>query len=198
MTVTATDPGNLTATSVVTITVTNVDEAPDITTTDAATHREISSVEGTTAAPLDLTTALATYAATEPETETMTWSLTGVDAEDFDISNETATVGALTFKAQPDFENPADADTDNVYEFTVMVADPAGNSDEVDVRVTVANVAELGTITFSTLQPKAGIALTATLDDADGDISGLMWAVEHHRRHRRQRSSRPTTTCRRY
>ncbi len=176
VTVTATDPWDESVTSEVTITVTNVDEAPDITTTDAATHRELSSVEGTTAAPLTLTTALATYAATEPESETMTWSLSGPDAEDFDISNEAGTVGALTFKAQPDFENPADADTDNVYEFTVMASDPAGNSDEVAVRVTVTNVAELGTITFSTLQPKATIALTATLDDADGDISGLMWA----------------------
>ncbi len=174
--VTATDPGGLTATSTVTITVTNVDEAPDITTTDAATHREISSVEGTTAAPLTLTTALATYAATEPESETMTWSLSGPDAGDFEISNEAGTVGALTFKAQPDFETPADADGNNVYEFTVEVSDPAGNSDEVDVRVTVTNVAETGTITFSTLQPKAGIALTATLSDPDGDISGLMWA----------------------
>ena len=64
--VTATDPGELTDTSTVTITVTNVDEAPEITTTDAATHREISSVEGTTAAPLTLTTALATYAARSP------------------------------------------------------------------------------------------------------------------------------------
>ena len=175
--VTATDPGGLTATSTVTITVTNVDEAPDITTTDAATHREISSVEGTIAVPLTLTTALATYAATEPESETMTWSLTGDDAGDFNIGNQTGgTPGELTFKAQPDFENPADADTNNVYEFTVKVSDPAGNSDEVDVRVTVTNVAELGTITFSTLQPKAGIALTATLSDPDGDISGLMWA----------------------
>ena len=67
----------------------------------------------------------------------------------------------LTFKAQPDFEDPADADQDNVYEVTVVVSDPAGNSDEVDVRVTVTNVKELGTITFSTLQPKVGIALTA-------------------------------------
>ena len=68
----------------------------------------------------------------------------------------------MTFKAQPDFEDPADADKDNVYEVTVVVSDPARNSDEVDVRVTVTNVMQrLGTITFSTLQPKAGIALTA-------------------------------------
>ena len=173
VTVTATDPGELTAESIVTITVTNVDEAPAL---GANPTRDISSLEGTTAAPLTLTTPLATYTATEPESETMTWSLSGADAAIFNIGNQGgATPGELTFKAQPDFENPADADQGNVYEVTVVVSDPAGNSDEVDVRVTVTNVAELGEITFSTLQPKVGIALTATLNDADGSITGLMW-----------------------
>ena len=61
----------------------------------------------------------------------MTWSLSGADADQFNIGNQTGgTPGELTFKAQPDFEDPADADTDNVYEFTVMVADPAGNTFE--------------------------------------------------------------------
>ena len=173
VTVTATDPGGLTATSVVTITVTNVDEAPALA---SGATRDISSVEGTTAAALDLTVALATYTATEPEGEDMTWSLSGDDAARFNIGNQTGgTPGVLAFKAQPDFEDPADTGADNVYEVTVEVADPAGNSDEVDVRVTVTNVAELGAITFSTLQPKVGIDLTATLEDADGGVTNLTW-----------------------
>ena len=178
VTVTATDPGGLEATSEVTITVTNVDEAPEI---GSPATRDISSLEGTTAAALTLPTALATYAAREPESQAMTWSLSGADAARFNIGNQGggATPGELTFKAQPDFEDPADADQDNVYEVTVVVSDPARNSDEVDVRVTVTNVAETGTITFSSLQPKVGIALTATLDDADGEISGLMWQWEN-------------------
>ena len=179
VTVTATDPGGLTDESIVTITVTNVDEAPEIA---SGATRDISSVEGTTAAPLTLTTELAaSYTATEPEGQDMTWSLSGADAARFNIGNQDdgATPGELTFKAQPDFEDPADADQDNVYEVTVVVSDPARNSDEVDVRVTVTNVAELGTITFSTLQPKAGIALTAELDDPDGEITGLMWQWEN-------------------
>ena len=171
--VTATDPGGLAVTSEVTITVTNVDEAPEIA---SGATRDISSVEGTTAAPLTLTTALAPYTATEPESETMTWSLSGADAARFNIGNQDeGRPGELTFKAQPDFEDPADADTDNVYEVTVVVSDPAGNSDEVDVRVTVTNVAETGSITFSTLQPKTGIALTAELDDPDGGVTDLEW-----------------------
>ncbi|MCY4575562.1 MAG: cadherin domain-containing protein [Chloroflexi bacterium] len=173
--VTATDPGGLTATSEVTITVTNVDEAPAISTTGSE-FRDISSDEGTAATPLDLATALATYAATEPEDEDMTWSLSGADAGTFNIGNQDGgTPGVLTFKAQPDFESPGDANSDNVYELTVVVSDPAKNSDEVAVRVTVTNVAETGTITYSSLQPKAGIPLTATLNDPDGGITGLMW-----------------------
>ena len=173
VTVTATDPSEATGTSVVTITVTNVDEAPTIA---AGAITAISSPEGTTEAPLTLTTALATYTATEPEGGTMSWSLSGADAGKFDIGNQTGgTPGELTFKAQPDFEARADANRDNVYEVTVVVADPDRNSDQLDVRVTVTNVAETGTITFSSLRPKVGVALTATLDDPDGGVTDLAW-----------------------
>ena len=50
--------------------------------------------------------------------------------------------GMLTFEAQPDFETPGDSNRDNVYEVTVVVSDPAKNSDELDVRVTVTDVME--------------------------------------------------------
>ena len=168
VTVTATDPWGAPATSEVTITVTNVDEAPVIA---SVATTAISSLEGTTAAPLTLTTALETYTAEEPESQTMTWSLSGADAARFDIGT-----GELTFKAQPDFEDPGDAGQDNVYEVTVVVSDPARNSDELAVRVTVTNVEETGTITFSSLRPKAGIPLTASLTDPDGGVTDLEWA----------------------
>ena len=45
-----------------------------------------------------------------------TWSLEGDDASLFEISNEAAANGQLSFKNAPDFENPADADMDNVYD----------------------------------------------------------------------------------
>ena len=97
--------------------------------------------------------------------------MSGPDAGKFEI----AANGALTFKAQPDFETPGDSNGDNVYEVTVVASDPAKNSDELDVRVTVTNVAETGTIAFSSRQPKVGAALTATLTDADGSITDLKW-----------------------
>ena len=55
---------------------------------------------------------MATYSATDPESATITWSLEGDDAADFEISAG----GELTFKSSPDHEAAADADTDNTYE----------------------------------------------------------------------------------
>ena len=47
--------------------------------------------------------------------DTLTLSLEGVDMGDFEISTD----GKLTFKEVPDFENPADNGTNNVYNVTV-------------------------------------------------------------------------------
>ena len=52
---------------------------------------------------------------------------------------------------------------DNVYNITVVATDSDGQTDEMDVIVTVTNVEEDGTVTLSTLQPRIGTALTATL-----------------------------------
>ena len=98
--------------------------------------------------------------------------MSGPDAGKFEISEAD---GGLTFKAQPNFETPGDSNRDNVYEVTVVASDPAKNSDELDVRVTVTDVMETGTITFSSRQPKVGAALTATLTDGDGSITDLKW-----------------------
>ena len=105
-----------------------------------------------------------------PEGLTVTWSVSGPDSGKFTIP-----AGQLTFSASPDFEARADADGDNVYEVTVVASDPARNSDELDVRVTVTNVAEDGSITFSSLRPKTGIPLTASLTDPDGGVIDVEW-----------------------
>ena len=56
-----------------------------------------------------------TFTATDPEGDTIAWSLEGHDSGDFNI----AISGAVTFASAPDFENPADTDADNVYEIAV-------------------------------------------------------------------------------
>ena len=157
--VTAADPFGASATANVTIEVTDVDEAPSIPSaaTSAIDHQE----------NLAATTVLATaYTATDPEDNDndLEWSLSGVDEGQFAIGEDN---GELTFKAAPDFESPGDSNEDNVYEVTVVVTDSEGNSDELEVTVKVGNVEEGGEITLSTLQPRVGYPVTATLADPD-------------------------------
>ncbi|WP_159320094.1 cadherin repeat domain-containing protein, partial [Tenacibaculum maritimum] len=49
--------------------------------------------------------------------------------------------GAVTLAGQ-DFENPADANGDNVYEVEVTVTDADGNTDLAIIKVTVTDVVE--------------------------------------------------------
>ena len=65
----------------------------------------------------------------------VTWSLSGDDSGDFSISS----AGELAFTAAPDYEAPADADTDNVYQVTVEATDGTNNA-TLDVTVTVTDV----------------------------------------------------------
>ena len=171
VTVTATDPtgGSHKAIQPVTITVTNVDEPPEIT----AGETEIEYDENDTG---NVGGRNHRYTATDDENDKarprvpLTWTLTGPDADDFDISN----AGVLTFESTPDFENPDDTDEDNEYEVTVTVSD--GDVDTVDatqdVTVTVIDVDEPGEISGLPAQPKEGVGMTVTLSDPDGGETG--------------------------
>ena len=152
----------------VTITVTNVNEPPEITGDAATTFQE---VQGNIATPLH------DYEADDPETggtnndSDVTWSVAGDDGSKFDISP----AGALTFKAKPDFEAPTDANKNNVYEVTVRAADGDGNRGEMAVKVTVENENEPGTVSLSRTQIRVGVPVTADLRDPDDSVSGLTW-----------------------
>ena len=54
-----------------------------------------------------------------------------------------------------------------MYEVTVVVTDTKGNTDEQTVMVKVTNIEELGAVELSTLQPRVGFSVTATLTDPD-------------------------------
>ena len=89
--------------------------------------------------------------------------------EDFNING-----GQLTFRTSPDYEDPADANMDNVYMVTVEARAGTLMASE-DVTVTVSNVNEAGTVTLSTMSPAVGSEVTATLTDLDGGITGTTW-----------------------
>ena len=139
----------------------------------------IDGTEDDVAAAVTAAKVVATYMATDPDITgdgpcvmaSCTWSVSGTDAGDFEISNVgDETFGALTFKETPNYEKPADGNGDNVYMVTVVVSDGKLTAMR-DVTITITNVEEAGTVTLSSEQPKVGIALTATLEDPDGVVA---------------------------
>ena len=58
----------------------------------------------------------------EDGVQVLAWSLMGVDRTKFQLSTAQQ---VLSFKAKPDYEMPADANRDNVYEVTVRASDGA-------------------------------------------------------------------------
>ncbi len=85
------------------------------------------------------TTAVTTVAAADADlpAQTLVYSIAGgADAARFVIDGST---GVLSFVAAPDFESPADAGADNVYDVRVRVSDSAFFDDQ-DIAVTIAPV----------------------------------------------------------
>ena len=122
--VTAADPSDSPAnpsrdTITVTITVTNVEESPTVTGGATTASQEEN---------IETSTPVSTYTATDPEdsndmpVKPLKWSLSGADGGRFDISAG----GVLTFRDSPDYEAPASADRDNVYQLRVTATDSAG------------------------------------------------------------------------
>ncbi len=116
------------ATVTMTIAVTDENEAPEVTIRSTVRYAENG------ADPVD------TYTATDPERGTITWTLSGTDMDDFRIS-KVNDKGVLEFRTPPNYEAPADTDTDNIYLVTVEVSD-GNTSDALQVTVTVFNVNE--------------------------------------------------------
>ena len=130
VTVTATDAFGATVTSVVTITVTDVNEDPMVTGDASIDHAE-SNAEEVAALNAD-----PTYTASDPDTTAdpvadLKWTLSGADASKFELDEDTGGTNTLAFKANPNYESPGDSGGDNVYEVTLVVTDSKGNTDEL-------------------------------------------------------------------
>ena len=128
----AEDPFGMSDTVMVTITVTDVDEAPVsvIKFLLISGMAEVGYAENGTG-PVE------TYTAQGRGGAAITWSVAGADAGAFTIDGG----GMLRFKISPDFENPKDADGNNEYSVTVEATDGT-NDDMLKVDVTVTDVDE--------------------------------------------------------
>ena len=112
----------------VTVTVTAANEPPVINT---GSRTEFTYSENRTGP-------IYTYRATDPESGTITWSVSGDDGAFFTIDNR----GTLSFANPLDFEARADRDRDNVYDITVVAGDDQGLQGELNVAIAVTDVNE--------------------------------------------------------
>ena len=142
VTVTATDPRGLTATTDVTIEVVDANEPPVI-----VDGLSISGPSGVNYAE-NGTDAVDTYEVEGLNAATAMWSLEGADASQFMLAG-TGLSRMLKFRSAPNFEDATDADTDNVYEVTVKATDPneATIMDIREVKVTVTDADDVGMVT---------------------------------------------------
>ena len=129
VTVRVADSGGLFDTQAIAVTVNDQnDVAPTITSGASGSEAE------------NKATSNVVYAATatDPDTVgTVSFSLTGTDAGQFDIDSAT---GAVTFKVSPDFELPADAGGNNVYDVVVHANDGVHDTTQaVTIAVTDVN-----------------------------------------------------------
>ena len=158
ITVTASDGGLSSAARAVAITITNLNEAPSITSGGTARFAE--------------NTGGRAYIAqgTDPDAGTaLTYTLGGADAALFNISTHS---GIVTFKATPDFETPADNGGNNVYDITVTTSDGSLSSAARAVAITVNDVDEAPRITSvataNFAENATSMAYTTTGYDPDG------------------------------
>ena len=160
VTVIATDSGGLTDQLLLYVGLTNVDEAPSITSSLGGATAVISAEENSTV--------VTTVVANDPEGAAVSYTLSGTDAGFFDIN---ASTGEVTFKNAPNFEAPADAGGNNVYDVVVTASDGTF-SDTQDLAITVTNVVERYTLQLlhlsdgeaGTLAPETAPYLAALAD----------------------------------
>ena len=107
-------------------------------------------------------------AATDPEGDTVTYSLGGPHAAQFWIHPPS---GQLQTRADLDYEDV------NTYEVDVTAGDAANpEGATITVQIMLTNEEEPGALEFSLVQPLIGTPLTATLTDPDGGITSQSWS----------------------
>jgi hypothetical protein len=152
--ITATDGASNATNQTLMVTITNVNEAPTISTNGSGETHAVTQAE-------NLTTVL-TYTATDVDAgSSLSFSISGTDAADFAINSSS---GVLTFASSPDFEAPADSDTNNTYVVVVTVSDGA-LSDTQTLTVTITNANESATVSAPTVSGtiNKGISTTITV-----------------------------------
>ncbi|MBM4090676.1 MAG: DUF4347 domain-containing protein [Planctomycetes bacterium] len=178
--VTADDGRGGITSQLISVTVTDVNEWPTITSNGGGATAAISVAENSTA--------VSTVTATDPDlpAQTLSYSIVGgADAAHFTIDSSS---GVLSFVAAPNREAPSDADSNSIYEVTVQVSD--GNlTDSQAISVTVTDVDEfdVGTVSDANAVGNAvdenatngtPVAITAFAVDADATTNAITYSLD--------------------
>ena len=111
-----------------------------------------------------------TVNASDANGDSLTYSLSGDDSSLLSISN----TGVVTFNTAPDYENPTDTDSNNIYKITASVSDGRlSTSKNFEITVTNDTSDDATTNNFDGVLIRDGYIQSATVcmpvTDADGD-----------------------------
>ncbi len=175
----ASDGAGQTDTQAIAVTVTPVnDNAPVISSNGGGATAAVSVAENTTA--------VSTVTATDADlpAQTLTYSISGgADALHFTIN---ASSGVLSFATAPNYELPADAGANNVYDVVVMVSDGGGFADTQAIAVTVTPVNDNAPVIGSNgggatasvnVAENSSAVTTVTASDADLPAQTLVYSI---------------------
>ena len=165
ITIKVADDGNLSVEESVTVTVTDVNETPVVSGDAGPNFAEIEyDDDGSTLTTTHLTVP-GTYTFTDEDDDDVTWTLSGNDANHFEITQNMDGSSFIAFKnptpsttdKPADFENPVDTGPNNTYVFVVEATDDnttvAPHNLKGTFNVTVTNVDETPEITAGSNSP---------------------------------------------
>ena len=119
-------------------------------------------------------TPVATYTLSDTTQETISWSVTGTDRDQFTIDDG----GVLNFKSPPDYYSPSDLDRNNKYSITVTAhGTNVTASMNVVVTVTEHNVPPQISGPASPTFAENGSGTVATYSATDGDDDTITWSL---------------------
>ena len=117
--------------------------------------------------------------ASDADGDPLVYSIDGTDAALFTIDSSS---GELNFKTPPDFEQPADNGTDNIYDLTITATDPVGNQGSQSLAIAITNLNDnspqfdLTAYSFAIAENTSAVT-TITASDADNDTLTLSLVV---------------------
>ena len=152
------------------VVVQDIAEAPVISSNGGGESAEISIDENSIIS-------VSTVSATDPDGDTVRYSLTG--GADQNLFSLEATSGVLSFKVAPDFENPDDSDNDNKYVIQITATDDSSDSltDSQTLTISVSDINEPPAFTTTTISAVEGDIQVATILGTDPDDDTLEFSL---------------------